>query len=67
MTEEAKEARREYRRKWYRENTAKQREYEARHWEKVAAQKAQSEEENERERRALEEMKQPRKRGKDIV
>lgn len=44
MTDEAKEARREYRRKWYRANAAKQREYNARHWEKVAAEKKQAEE-----------------------
>ena len=44
MTDEAKEARREYRRKWYRANAAKQREYEARHWEKVAAEKKKAEE-----------------------
>ena len=36
MTERAKEARREYRRKWARENRHKQRIYEERHWEKVA-------------------------------
>lgn len=44
MTDEAKQARREYKRKWYRANAAKQREYEARHWEKVAAEKKQAEE-----------------------
>lgn len=40
MTDEAKEARRayhrEYKRKWRQKNPGKDREYEERHWEKVA-------------------------------
>lgn len=36
MTEEAKEARRAYKRKWAKENRDKVREYEERYWEKAA-------------------------------
>lgn len=37
MTEEAKEARRAYRREYYRKNRDKQKEYTARYWERKAA------------------------------
>ena len=39
MTEEAKEARRAYKREWQRKNPDKVRAYQEKHWEKVAAQK----------------------------
>lgn len=37
MSEQAREARREYARKWRAANKEKQKQYAARHWEKVAA------------------------------
>lgn len=40
MTEQAKEARREYKRKWARENRDKVRQAQARYWERKAAQQA---------------------------
>lgn len=36
MSEQAKEARREYSRKWRANNRDKQKQYAARHWEKIA-------------------------------
>lgn len=44
MTDEAKEARRRYKREWYRKNAEKQREYTRRYWEKKAAEAKQAEE-----------------------
>lgn len=38
MTEEAKAARRAYKREWSRRNPEKVRQYQQRHWEKLAAQ-----------------------------
>lgn len=40
MTEQAKEARRAYRRKWQRDNADKVRAYQARYWERKAAEAA---------------------------
>lgn len=37
LTEAAREARRAYKRDWYKANKDKQREYTKRHWEKLAA------------------------------
>lgn len=46
MTEAAKEARRAYRKKWYEENKAKQREYERRFWERQAEENQKKAEKN---------------------
>lgn len=43
MTEQAKEARREYKRKWARANKDKVRQAQARYWERKAAQQAERE------------------------
>lgn len=43
MSNAAREAQREYRRAWYSRNKDKQREYNARYWEKKAQQQAQTE------------------------
>lgn len=40
MNEAAKQARREYRRQWYKANPDKQKEYQARYWAKKAEQEA---------------------------
>lgn len=40
LTEEAKIARREYKRKWYAEHPGKQREYQQRYWVRKAAEQA---------------------------
>lgn len=44
MTEEAKEARRQYRKMWYERNRDKAKEYTVRYWEKKAAQEMKSNE-----------------------
>ena len=43
MSNAAREAQREYRRAWYKNNRDKQREYNARYWERKAAQQEQTE------------------------
>ena len=45
MTEQAKQARRKYKNEWNRKNRDKCRQYEAKHWEKVAAEKQAQEQE----------------------
>ena len=45
MTEQAKEARRAYQREWRKKNREKCREYNVRHWEKIAANMADDDEE----------------------
>lgn len=42
MTEQAKEARKAYKREWYRKNPDKIKEYQARYWERKAAESQES-------------------------